>query len=185
MWLRFIHSLSGSQWMVLMSCSGLTDRRCHAGLGYSPATGQCTKSPLLSYHLCDKGSGTLGAWRGQKRTGLSWGVVLGAGEKRAVGSWQCWLWFEVAEMEMENCWNPLPKDSFLKLQSSSISSINFADFTLKNVSFRTSFRFTAKLGRKYKRFLTHLLLIFLFYTIFVHAKSLQLSTCDSVRPYGL
>ena len=53
--------------------------------------GQCTKSPLPGYHLCDKGSGTLGAQGGDIKDWTELGG-LGAGRREwGVGSWQCWL----------------------------------------------------------------------------------------------
>ena len=83
---------------------------------------------------------------------------------------------------MENCWNLLPKSHFPQTsESSSISSINFADFTLKNVSFlellldsqqnwaeSTEISYTSVVNFSF------------FYPIFVHAKSLQLcpTLCD-------
>ena len=78
---------------------------------------------------------------------------------------------------MENCWNPLPKSHFPQTsESSSIFSINFSDFTLKNMfHFQNIFQIHSKIGQEVQIFLTYLLLIFLFfYPIFVYAKSLQL-----------
>ena len=46
--------------------------------------GQCTKSPLPGYHLCDQDSGTLGAQGGDVR---DWTELGGGGQGKEGGGW--------------------------------------------------------------------------------------------------